>query len=567
MAHILYVDDDPVALKVMEGIFNRSPHALTVAHSSDEAWKALSARVDYDMLILELKLQNENAWPIIKRIRANAYLETLPVLVYTSMKDRRAVRSILALGVQNYLFKPFKEHQLLEEIHRIEEADWRIQLTGNAQLFYSRLKVNVEDFHGFNVTLLGQMEEVLGKLMAASSARSIVDMEKEVSELAEYAERQDYTLLKAELGKLLELARKGVWTKIQPQLEMLPHAITLQRYRLAMIEASLPRPEDESEEEAVSESDEEVEIEPEPDAKKRRFSPEQIEAKINEVTDYPVIESAAAAFQMISAETEINLDEIVSMIERDPGLATAVLRFSNSSFVAPSSIIEDIHQAISVLGLARVRLLAMSLRTVSEVSSMFKAFRWQDFWAHQIGAAMLSEYIFTELELPGRSDIAYLAGLISEMGKLLLCDIDTQAYRFAVRDARENERLLIYCERDYFSCSHDHAGLLFAKISNLSLALQSAIAYKHKPSEAREFVEYVGCVSLANYLCTLYGVGESGDVPDPRVDSALKHPAWELFSPWLSPAFQVSRFNRILESKARSLKIELAGLASQHFRD
>ena len=67
------------------------------------------------------------------------------------------------------------------------------------------------------------------------------------------------------------------------------------------------------------------------------------------------------------------------------------------SFIAPASVIEDVHQAISVLGLMRVRLLAMSLRTVSEMGSLFKAFRWQDFWMHQVGCAMISEFIFETL--------------------------------------------------------------------------------------------------------------------------------------------------------------------------
>lgn len=564
MSHILYVDDDEIAIRALQGIFKRSPHALTLAHSSEDAWKLICERIDFDMLILELKLKNENVWPIIKRIRANPFLGAMPILVYTAMKDRRAVRSILALDVQNYLFKPFKEHQLLEEIKRVEQADWRIEMSGNAQLFYSRLKVNVEDFHRFNVELMERLQTLYGRLSACSSAQAVCKYETEIRELAEFSEKQDYTILRAELNAILEGSRKGVWTKVQPRITCLANAITMQRYRLSLIEAKLPHSEAASEDKDAENVITFDEDEPEPCAEKLRYTPEQIEEKINAITDYPVVESAAAAFQMISEETEINLDEIVLMIERDPGLATAVLRFSNSSFVAPASIIEDIHQAISVLGLARVRLLAMSLRTVSEFSALFKAFRWQDFWAHQIGCAMLSEYIFSELELPGRPELAYLSGLISEMGKMLLCDIDTQAYRLAVKDARENQRMLFYCERDYFSCSHDHAGLLFAKISNLAPALQTAIAYKHKPSQANEYVEYVGCVSLASYLCTLHGVGESGDVVDPRVVSPTQHPGWELFSPWLAPNFSIVRFNRILESKAKSLKIELSGMAANH---
>ncbi len=566
MSHILYIDDDEIAIKALEGILKRSPHQLTLSTGSDDAWKLLCKNIHFDLLIMELKLKNENVWPIIKKVRANPFLKDLPILVYTSMKDRRAVTSILALDVLNYLFKPFKEHQLLQEIKRIEQTNWRIEMSGNAQLFYSRLKVNVADFHQFNLELLDRLQKINTILHACSSAQAVCKYETEIQDLAEFAEKQDFTILRAELNQILDNSKKGAWMKVQPSIQNLDNAVTMQKYRLSLIEAKIHETKKTEEEVHTEIPVEELENEPPSNTVKARFTPEQIEEKINTIADYPVVESSAAAFQMIAQETEVNLDEIVSMIERDPGLAAAVLRFSNSSFVAPSSIIEDIHQAISVLGLARVRLLAMSLRTVPDVTCMFKAYRWQDFWAHQVGCAMMSDFIFTELDLPGRSELAYLAGLISEMGKMLLCEIDVIAYRLAVRDAREKKRMLFHCERDYFGCSHDHAGLLFAKISNLSPALQTAIAYKYRPSEAHEFVEYVGCVSLANYLCTLYGIGESGDIPDPRIRSATEHPGWELFSPWMSPTFSISRFNRILESKAKSLKIELTSMANNNLK-
>lgn len=561
MAHLFYIDDDPVAITALTGIIHRSPHTMEVLSGAEEALHRLSESVACDMLILELKLKNENIWPLIKKIRANPFLAELPILVYTAMKDRRAVSSVLEIGVQNYLFKPFNEHQLLEEIGRAVEHDWRIHMAGNPQLFYSRLKVNVEDFQQANVALLEQMEKQIGQLKACSSAGSVEAQSEAIETLAAESEKQDYTLLKRELMLALEEAKKNAWTKAQVRIAYFDHALTLQRYRMGLIETALHPPE----EEEVSIDVPEEEPEPDPDELKQRYSPEEIEEKIRTVNDYPVIESAAAAFQMISNEVDINLDEIVTMIERDPGLATAVLRFSNSPFVAPASVIEDIHQAISVLGLARVRTLAMSLRTVSEVSAIFKAFRWQDFWMHQVGCAFLCEFIFRELELPGRPELAYLGGLLGEMGKILLCDIDPEAYRFAVQEAKEKKRALVYCEREYFGCSHDHAGLLFAKESNLADSLQAAIAYRHRPAEAREYVEFVGAVSLAHYLCIVHRVGESGEAPLAGVDSIGKHPAWDLFSPWMAPNFSIIRFSRVLESKTKSLKNELGGMV-QHLK-
>lgn len=572
MANVLYIDDDPMALKALQGMFDRSRHTLNNVQSTDEAWKELSQNVDYDLLMLELKLKNENAWSIIKRVRSNTFLTSLPILIYTNMKDRRAMRSIVELNVQNYLFKPYREPALMEELDRSEQEDWRLRLAGNPDLFSSRLTVQVDDFYQKNQSLLEQLEKEVESLLSVRYVKGIADREGELKGLAKLAEKMDYTVLQQELLRVIELANQQKAQKMRAVIEMLPHAIPLQRYRLKCIQQAIEESHKKSENESEEETEEmnQTAESGQVDTRKSKYTPEQVEEHISNMQTYPVVESVAAAFQMIANDAEINLEDVVEMIQKDSGLATAVLQFSNSPAVAPASPVEDIHQAISVLGLERVRLLATTLRTVPEMSELFKPYRWQEFWAHQVGCALLSEYIFSEIDLPGRAEQAYLAGLLCEIGKILLADLDCELYKKVLADtrgksARGKSQSVVYAEQTYFGCSHNYAGLIFAKVNNLPEMLQATIAYKNHHHVESGYLEYIGCVSLASYLSLSHEVGNGGDVPDPKVPSSVKHFAWDFFSPWLYPAFNKARAMRKFENKAQTLRKELLGIVDQHF--
>ena len=567
MAKLLFIEDDQVALKAMDGIIRRSPHEIICVSKPDEAWALLIQSLEYDVIVTELKLSETNTLPLIKQIREHPYLKTIPIIVYSKVNDKKIVRAALDLGVQNYLFKPYKEKLLFDEVKKQLTKNWRIQLSGDPVKFFIRLDIAGGAFHGENKYLLAKMESLYVSLQESKTAGGIRDLEETIEALAVKATKSVYTTFAELITNILNYARAGELIKANALIEVYPQAVVLQRYRLGYIEKELkisPSKNSDSKDAGIQDNSAAND--------KNRvdnllagdgLTLEEVDEKLEKVTNYPVIESAAAAFQMVSHNEDTDLGEIVDMIQRDAGLATSVLRFSNLAAISPSAIIADIHQAISVIGLKRVRLLALSLKTVPEVSSMFTAIKWEDFWTHQVGCAILAEEIATQFEIPARTEVVYVTGLMHDIGKVLLNEVDPGLYKAVVAYSRDCNEPLQLCEQKYFGCSHEHAGLTFAKNSRLPEALQTAIEFQFKPNSASSHRDVVGVVSLANYLCMKYKIGDNGDRIVPGTSTLTTHPAWTLLEPWIATGFSISRFTREIELRINTLKIELAGLIEE----
>lgn len=564
MAQVLFIEDDDIALKAMQGIIERSPHQLFRVKHGDAALNLLRKRIDFDVIIAEIKLKEGSTLGALKALKSNPFLRPLPCIIYSSTRDRQLVKNALDAGAQSFLVKPYRETSVYEEIEKAVTDDWRWISSGMADgntTLVKRLKDEGASFRDAVESLKQRLENIHYAIRHDKSTHAVVGRAKLLSDLAEFAEETYFHELSEVLYALLHDAEKERQSRVSQHMAHLESAITVLDYRLHYLLQRFPDPEKETvianPENNTSNT---VSSESDDQPPETLWNTERIESALSELKNYPVLESAAAAFQMATTQEDTHLDDIVQMIQRDSGLAASVLKFANSSAVGSKSLIEDIQQATAVLGLARIRLLALSLKTMPEMNAAFTAFRWQDFWMHQVGCAILTEDLVRELNLSIRPEIAYLSGLTHDMGKLLLCHLDSETYFKAYRKSTENRRPLRAVERDYFGYSHEQVAAIFAKQSNLSPALQSVITYQYEPENATRDRELVATLAIANYLCMAYEIGYNGEFADPLIETLAAHPSWQILDSLLPLGFSATRLNRILETRMGRLKKELQGM-------
>ena len=80
--HILVVDDDPIVIRVLRLKLTRAGFAVSVAFSGHEAWKLLQEK-PADLLILDEQMPGMNGSELCRRIREDARLSELPILMIT----------------------------------------------------------------------------------------------------------------------------------------------------------------------------------------------------------------------------------------------------------------------------------------------------------------------------------------------------------------------------------------------------------------------------------------------------------------------------------------------------
>jgi two-component system cell cycle response regulator len=115
---ILTVDDSRTIRLVVAKAFQPYDCVVTEACNGQEGLEA-AAREKPDLIILDLSMPVLDGIAMLTRLRADADLKTIPVLMLTAESDRENVFHITKLGVSDYLLKPFHEGQLLERVGRI----------------------------------------------------------------------------------------------------------------------------------------------------------------------------------------------------------------------------------------------------------------------------------------------------------------------------------------------------------------------------------------------------------------------------------------------------------------
>ncbi len=107
---ILAVDDDKVVIEFLAAQLKSLGHAMISAHNGQEALTVLEAGKDkIDIVIMDWAMPVMDGLAAIRRMKANADLRNIPVVMLTGSDKPEEVRRALESGVFFYLAKPVKK--------------------------------------------------------------------------------------------------------------------------------------------------------------------------------------------------------------------------------------------------------------------------------------------------------------------------------------------------------------------------------------------------------------------------------------------------------------------------
>ena len=112
MRVLLVEDDDGVADALVEALGAHGHAPKRVSRGAD----ALTAHRDFDLLLLDLGLPDEDGLEVLRKIRRMA---DVPVLVLTARGDERSIVRGLRLGADDYLVKPVRLAELLARMDAV----------------------------------------------------------------------------------------------------------------------------------------------------------------------------------------------------------------------------------------------------------------------------------------------------------------------------------------------------------------------------------------------------------------------------------------------------------------
>ena len=113
---LLVVEDEPHIGRIIRTRLEQGPFDVTVAEHAEAAFAALEARPDTRLLVLDLMLPGMSGLDILRRLRADARFAALPCLVLTAAGHDAPFHDADALGVADFMTKPFSPRRLFARV-------------------------------------------------------------------------------------------------------------------------------------------------------------------------------------------------------------------------------------------------------------------------------------------------------------------------------------------------------------------------------------------------------------------------------------------------------------------
>ncbi len=227
--------------------------------------------------------------------------------------------------------------------------------------------------------------------------------------------------------------------------------------------------------------------------------------------------------QVIGRPTS-SASDIADVIGRDPGLSASLLRLVNSSFFAFSRRIDDLGTAVMAVGVSQIRDLALATSVISLFQDVpAEEVSMEDFWKHSLATAVGSR-VLASLRQEFNVESLFLAGLLHDLGRLVLFLRAGRMMNRAIREARNRGTALHEVESEIFGFHHGDVGQALMERWNLEELFAEVAAFHHAPLQSERFPVETATVHSADVIANLLRWGHSGAPVAP----ALSPRAWKL---------------------------------------
>jgi putative nucleotidyltransferase with HDIG domain len=224
------------------------------------------------------------------------------------------------------------------------------------------------------------------------------------------------------------------------------------------------------------------------------FTMEQVLASAHSLPALPQI--VTRILEMLGDE-DANAETLSKHIVSDPAVVVRLLGAANAGALGASGRVDSVRQAIMLLGIGRVR----DITLATAIIDRFKArppFDAQRLWLHSVGVAVCAQEVARHAGLD--VDVAYTAGLLHDIGQLLLFAFDPTAYSCVLQIRAERDIDIVVAEREYLGIDHAHVGGELARLWKLPEIVADAIAGHHATEDSEPENEMADAVHVAEVL-------------------------------------------------------------------
>lgn len=208
---------------------------------------------------------------------------------------------------------------------------------------------------------------------------------------------------------------------------------------------------------------------------------EQLRTVVHKMTYIPVVPKVYTELTDELRKDNSSNHVLAKIISQDISLTAGILKLVNTPFFGLSRRVDDMQQAVSILGVNLIRGLVLSTRVFTILDSKsYPGFDVEKLWGHCMDVARCIRAVkrFSNAGMRATEN-AFLAGLLHDIGKVVLAAGCPDVYIHVLQNSQTKNIPLAVAEERLLGVTHAEVGAYLLGLWGFSEPIVSAIAQHH----------------------------------------------------------------------------------------
>jgi HD-like signal output (HDOD) protein len=237
---------------------------------------------------------------------------------------------------------------------------------------------------------------------------------------------------------------------------------------------------------------------------------------IDRIATVPSLPEVVTQVCQLVNDPESSAKDIEALVIKDPAMAAKMLRMVNSVYYALPQPVENLGQAVAILGFKTIRSIALSISVINLFQQHTATFSMKAFWMKSSVCACLCRLV---VEKAGGRDpeLGFIIGLLKDIGKILLVENAPNEVRAIIAVAKEFGYSFRRATREVIDTDDAEIGGWLMEKWNLGAEIADTVRWQSDLDRVSDKKLGAMCC-FADYTCALKKIRVSGDCDEPVLD-------------------------------------------------
>lgn len=206
---------------------------------------------------------------------------------------------------------------------------------------------------------------------------------------------------------------------------------------------------------------------------------------LNRMGDLPALPVLYEQIVQEMVREDASISRVGKLIEQDPAMSAKVLQIVNSAYMGVRNPVSNLVQACSMLGLENLKnvVLMAEVFDLGAANTPSEGFSIEALWQHSLDVGEGARGIAaSETDDRACIDRAFTAGLLHEVGQLIMATQLSEEFGRAIAHARASHMTLMEAEKSILGVTHAQVGSYLLELWGLPDPVVEAIAFHAFPS-------------------------------------------------------------------------------------